>query len=83
MWTVRSGLSDGGTMDDEERCSPEPRQPLCEIICSGRIQTFGGPHVLSLLAEVSNRALKAVWFHKWYVHRTLRPEAYGGWFSGR
>jgi hypothetical protein len=41
-------------------------------------QTFGGPHVLSLLAEVSNRALKAVWFHKWYVHRTLRPEAYGG-----
>ncbi|MGH9497140.1 MAG: vanadium-dependent haloperoxidase [Candidatus Sulfotelmatobacter sp.] len=41
-------------------------------------ETFGGPHVLSLLAEVSNRALKAVWFHKWYVHRTLRPEAYGG-----
>ena len=41
-------------------------------------QTFGGPHVLSLLAEVSNRALKAVWYHKWYVHRTLRPEAYGG-----
>jgi hypothetical protein len=40
--------------------------------------TFGGPHVLSLLAEVSNRALKAVWYHKWYVHRTLRPEAYGG-----
>jgi hypothetical protein len=41
-------------------------------------QTFGEPHVLSLLAEVSNRALKAVWYHKWYVHRTLRPEAYGG-----
>lgn len=41
-------------------------------------QTFGGPHVLSLLAEVSNRALKAVWYHKWYVHRTPRPEAYGG-----
>lgn len=40
--------------------------------------TFGGPHLLSLLAEVSNRALKAVWYHKWYVHRTLRPEAYGG-----
>jgi hypothetical protein len=41
-------------------------------------QTFGGPHVLSLLAEVSNRALKAVWYYKWYVHRALRPEAYGG-----
>jgi hypothetical protein len=34
--------------------------------------------VLSLLAEVSNRALKAAWFHEWYIHRTLRPEAYGG-----
>jgi hypothetical protein len=48
-------------------------------------QTFGEPHCLSLLAEVSNRALKAVWFHKWYVHRTLRPEAYGGlvhWRTG-
>ena len=40
--------------------------------------TFGGPHIKALLAEVATRALKAVWFQKWFVHRHLRPEAYGG-----
>ncbi len=40
--------------------------------------TFGGPHVLSLVTEVATRALKAVWYQKWFVHRRLRPEAYGG-----
>jgi hypothetical protein len=37
--------------------------------------TFGGPHIATLLCEVSTRALKAVWFQKWFVHRRLRPEA--------
>jgi hypothetical protein len=36
--------------------------------------TFGGPHIATLLSEVSTRALKAVWFQKWFVHRRLRPE---------
>jgi hypothetical protein len=40
--------------------------------------TFGGPHVLSLVTEVATRALKAIWWQKWFVHRRLRPEAYGG-----
>jgi membrane-associated phospholipid phosphatase len=40
--------------------------------------TYGGPHVLSLVTEVATRALKAVWFQKWYVHRRLRPEEFGG-----
>jgi hypothetical protein len=40
--------------------------------------TFGPPHIMALVAEVSTRALKAVWFQKWQVHRRLRPEAYGG-----
>jgi hypothetical protein len=40
--------------------------------------TFGGPHILSLVCEVATRALKAVWWQKWFVHRRLRPEAYGG-----
>ena len=38
--------------------------------------TFGGPDMLATLAEVSTRALKAVWFQKWYVHRRLRPEVF-------
>ncbi|KUL23647.1 vanadium-dependent haloperoxidase [Streptomyces regalis] len=40
--------------------------------------TYGGPHILSLVTEVATRALKAVWFQKWYVHRRLRPEEFGG-----
>lgn len=39
---------------------------------------FGGPHILTLVAEVATRALKAVRFQKFNVHRRLRPEAVGG-----
>jgi hypothetical protein len=38
--------------------------------------TFGGPHVLALLPEVSSRALKAAWNQKWQVHRRCRPEVF-------
>ena len=40
--------------------------------------TFGAPHIIALLSEVSSRALKAQWFQKWFVHRALRPEELGG-----
>lgn len=39
---------------------------------------FGGPHLLTLVTEVSSRALKAVRYQKFSVHRRLRPEAAGG-----
>ena len=39
---------------------------------------FGGPHILTLLCEVATRALKAVRYQKFNVHRRLRPEAVGG-----
>jgi hypothetical protein len=40
--------------------------------------TFGPQHILTLVAEVTTRALKACWFQKWHVHRRLRPEEFGG-----
>uniref|UniRef100_Q01PA0 Phosphoesterase, PA-phosphatase related n=1 Tax=Solibacter usitatus (strain Ellin6076) TaxID=234267 RepID=Q01PA0_SOLUE len=40
--------------------------------------TFGGPAIATAVAESAARALKAVWYQKWFVHRRLRPEAYGG-----
>jgi membrane-associated phospholipid phosphatase len=40
--------------------------------------TFGVAHVLDLVARVANLALQHAWFHKWLVHRRLRPEEYGG-----
>lgn len=39
---------------------------------------FGGPHILSLVTEVATRALKAVRYQKFNIHRRLRPEALGG-----
>ena len=42
---------------------------------------FGGPHILSLVTEVATRALKAVRFQKFNVHRRLRPEALAGRIS--
>ncbi len=38
--------------------------------------TFGAPHIATALCEVATRALKAVWFQKWIVHRRLRPEVF-------
>lgn len=40
--------------------------------------TLGEPNFKTIVAEVATRALKAVWFQKWFVHRRLRPEVYGG-----
>lgn len=40
--------------------------------------TFAAPALLALLAEVTTRAAKGMWFQKWFVHRRLRPEEYGG-----
>lgn len=40
--------------------------------------TFGGPHILTLVSEVAARALKAVRFQKYSVHRRARPEQIAG-----
>jgi hypothetical protein len=40
--------------------------------------TFGPTHLLQVLGDVLGRALRAVWWQKWGVHRRLRPEEYGG-----
>jgi hypothetical protein len=40
--------------------------------------TFGPIHLLQTLGEVLGRAIRAVWWQKWGVHRRLRPEEYGG-----
>ena len=40
--------------------------------------TLGDPYIASVLCGVAKDALKAVWFQKWFVHRRLRPEVFGG-----
>ncbi len=52
--------------------------PYSNLQAQDAFATFGAPHILSLVTEVATRALKAVWYQKWFVHRRLRPEAFGG-----
>jgi hypothetical protein len=56
----------------------DPGLPLYDAHAQVGFAQCGGPHVLSLVAEVATRALKAVWYQKWFVHSRLRPEEYGG-----
>jgi hypothetical protein len=56
----------------------DPGNPYATTTKQDAFGTWGGPHILSLVTEVATRALKAVWYQKWFVHRRLRPEAFGG-----
>jgi hypothetical protein len=40
--------------------------------------TFGAPDILDQVARSANAAMKAAWYHKWLIHRRLRPEEAGG-----
>ena len=62
----------------EWECRSERRNPYNNSTTQDGFGTFGAPHIATLLCEVSTRALKSVWNQKWFVHRRLRPEAFGG-----
>lgn len=55
-----------------------PGNPYRGSLTQEGFGTFGGPHIATIVTEPSTRALKGIWFQKWFVHRRLRPEAYGG-----
>lgn len=55
-----------------------PGNPYLGSLTQEGFGTWGGPAIKTLLCEVATRALKAVWFQKWFVHRRLRPETFGG-----
>lgn len=56
----------------------DPGLPLYDSRVQAGFAQCGGPHILSLVCEVATRALKAVWYQKWFVHHRLRPEEFGG-----
>lgn len=74
----------GIPLGHDQPCAPQPHGP----VGSGNpylnsrnqeaVATFGDQYILTLVAEVSRRALYAVWFQKWHVHRRLRPEEFAG-----
>ena len=62
----------------EQGARLDPGLPLYNAKAQVGFAQCGGPHILSLVTEVATRALKAVWYQKWFVHHRLRPEEYGG-----
>ena len=56
----------------------DPGNPYINSRTQVGFGTFGAPHINALMTEVSGYALRAQWFQKWWVHRALRPEAFGG-----
>jgi hypothetical protein len=59
-------------------CPFNPGNPYLAYTKQEPFGTWGPPFFKALMCEVATRALKTVWFHKWFVHRRLRPEAFGG-----
>jgi hypothetical protein len=55
-----------------------PGNPYLAITNQVSAASFGNQHIICLLYEVAMLASRAVFYHKWFVHRALRPEAYGG-----
>ena len=66
-----------------KRMPPNPGNPYVGSITQEGFGTFGDPYITALVPEVAAIALKSVWFQKWYVHRRLRPEAFGGLVHNR
>ena len=62
-------LQSGGLLADNS--------PFTNNAVEGGFVTFGGPDVLNMVATAARMALTGAWFQKW-LHRKLRPEAYGG-----
>jgi membrane-associated phospholipid phosphatase len=56
----------------------DTNNPYLSAKKQGGFATFGGPHLLDLVARVANAGLIASWYQKWFVHRRLRPEAFAG-----
>jgi len=66
-----------GTILDGGSGKPLPPGASGSISQTG-FGTFGAPGIATFVTEPSSRALKAQWFQKWFVHRRLRPEEFGG-----
>jgi hypothetical protein len=56
----------------------DPANPYASSAKQIGFATFGPPHIATILCEVSTRALHATWYQKWFAHRRVRSEGYGG-----
>jgi membrane-associated phospholipid phosphatase len=80
---AKSILGDGGSERPKLEGVPSaPLSPSNPYVTSRTQEGFAtlgaGAFDVSMIGELTRRALQAIWFQKWFVHRALRPEAFGG-----
>jgi hypothetical protein len=60
------------------KAPPNPGNPYIGSRTQNGFGTFGGPDYAASQGEAAARALNRVWYQKWLVHLTHRPESGGG-----
>jgi hypothetical protein len=60
------------------KAPPNPGNPYIGSKTQNGFGTFGGPDYAASQGEAAARALARVWYQKWLVHLTHRPESGGG-----
>ena len=60
------------------RMPVNPGNPYVGSRTQNGFGTFGGPDFAACMGEAAARALNRVWYQKWLVHLTHRPESGGG-----
>jgi hypothetical protein len=58
--------------------APDAANPYLNSKTQAGVGTFGIHHLVDLVARVADAAVKACWYQKWLVHRSVRPEEFGG-----
>lgn len=56
----------------------DPGHPYINSRTMAPFGTFGHPHYTGMLGMLAIQAARQAWFQKWFVHRRLRPEVFGG-----
>ena len=59
------------------RAPLNPGNPYLGSQTENGFGTMAGPDAVGTMSEMSTRALKAAWFHKWIVNLRMRPEECG------
>jgi len=60
------------------RAPLNPGNPYAHSKTQNGFCSFGGADIAAAMGESSNRALQKVWYQKWLVHLTHRPESGAG-----
>jgi hypothetical protein len=59
------------------KAPPNPGNPYIGSNTQNGFASWGGPDIAATVAAVAAEAIKAVWYHKWWVHLRHRPESGG------